>query len=208
MKNLRVVFSLVVGIVAPSCTDAPDFDDPSTYEALSEEPSCDSILKNGDFDDGPNSWISTPDETIRDEYDFSHIEFLYAHSGDYFIWLGGEYGVTRTISQTIDVPMYASSLTLEGKTIVGSESEGGPVEDTLTLEILDFETREVLETALSWSNQNTTEGDYWSWRDFRVNIAGDYSGQSIVLRWTSVTNQEANTNFLFDTLTLKTSDCR
>lgn len=208
MTNLRSVLNAVAALSLVSCTNAPDFDDPAVYEAANKEPSCKSLLVNGDFDDGPGAWTSTPNESIRDENDFEHIDFLHASSGRYFLWLGGEYGVTRTISQTVAIPWYASSLRLSGRTIVASEAEDGPVQDTLTLQVLDAQTGALLETVLSWSNQNPTEGDYWSWRDLRVDIQGDYSGQNIVLRWTSVTDASENTNFLFDSLRLKTSDCR
>lgn len=204
----RISLSSAAVVALINCSDIPDFDDPRAFEASDGESSCSNLLVNGDFDDGPEAWTSTPDETIQNENNFPHIDLLYAHSGSYFIWLGGEYGITRTIEQTIFVPGYGSGLTLEGKTFVSSDAAGNPVEDTLKVEVVDAITGSVLSTPLSWSNQNTIGGDNWSWQDFSANVSGDFAWQEVVLRWTSVSTQTDNTNFLFDSLTLKPSSCR
>lgn len=75
------------------------------------------------------------------------------------------------------------------------------------IEVIDPRTGGVLSTVQRWSNLDTNNREDASWRDFRATISEDYSGQTIVLRWTSVTDQTLNTNFLFDTLTLKPSSC-
>lgn len=208
MISKRIRLSGVAVLTLASCTDLPDFDDPrESEESATAQPRCKDLLTNGDFDDGPNSWGPGSSEVIKDEYDYSQSD-IYAHSGDHFAWLGGTLGATRTIEQVIDVPYRASGLRLKGKAIVGSEAETGPVEDTLKLEVLDRTSGAVLETPLSWSNQDPTEGTSWSWRDFRTDIVGDYAGQSIRLRLRSVTNQTNNTNFVFDSLSLKPISCR
>lgn len=200
MNKLRLfLVVLLAGLVG--CSDLPDFDDPRDF-AESEEESCDSLLDNGDFDRGDTSWGTT--DAIKNESSFRDRE-LYAGSGSFFVWLGGDYSVTHTIEQTIDVPRYASALRLDGEHIVGSEADAGGIEDTLRIEVVG--SNGIAETVLSLSNQNPTSGEGWSWRSFSRQISADFSGGRMTLRFTAVTNASLNTNFLFDTLSLKPTSC-
>jgi hypothetical protein len=201
----RILCGAAVALALVGCSDLPDLDDPRELVS-DEQQSCRNFLVNGDFDDGPTSWGISSWDVIADENDYSQTE-IYAHSGDYFAWLGGVYSSARSMEQIVDVPSFATGMTLKGKTIVGSEADMGPVEDTFKLEVLDYESRTVLGTPLSWTNQDPTSGTGWSWRDFRADIFGDHSGQTIVLRWTSVNDAQNNTNFLFDSLRLKKLGC-
>ncbi len=199
MTKLRL-FLIVVFAGLVGCSDLPDYDDPRDF-VESEEESCDNLLDNGDFDRGDTSWGAT--DAIKNESSFRDRE-LYAGSGSFFVWLGGDYSVTQTIEQTIDVPRYASALRLDGEHIVGSEADAG-IEDTLRIEVIGSTGTE--ETVLSLTNQDPTSGDGWSWRSFSRQISTDFSGGRMTLRFTAVTNATLNTNFLFDTLSLKPASC-
>jgi len=199
MTILRLFLSLSLGGLV-GCSDLPDYDDPRDF-VESEEESCDNLLDNGDFDRGDASWGTT--DAIKSESSYRD-RGLYAESGSFFVWLGGDYSVTQTMEQTVDVPRYAKALRLDGEHIVGTEADAGSIEDTLRIEVVGFNGS--AETVLSLSNQNPTPGEGWTWRNFSRQI-GDFSGGSMTLRFTAMTNATLNTNFLFDTLSLKPASC-
>jgi hypothetical protein len=207
------LLSACTAIALVSCSDLPNVDDPR--DLLSEQdpseqdpPSCDDLLENGDFDKGRVSWDTNADNIIYDDTDLPPDITIEAHSGSYFAWLGGALSVTRKLSQRVDALPRASALKLKGKYFVASESLSS-VEDTLTMDVVEAATGRVLATPLSLSNVNPTQSGstVFSWHDLSLDISSDHSTQGFLLRITSVTDAANNTNFLFDTLTLKPSSC-
>ncbi|MBA2542274.1 MAG: hypothetical protein H0V17_21715 [Deltaproteobacteria bacterium] len=190
------------------CTDLPDFDDPRAHEAEEAVDSCDDLLVNGDFDDGATvGWSANADNII---FDADTVEQIYAYSGRYFAWLGGELSVTRNLTQELSVPAGATSLRLEGKYSVAAESETGPVEDTFKIELYNSGGM-LVSTPLTLSNTTWTIGggdDFFRWSDLVVNINTEaVAGQRAKLRLVSVNDSLNNTNFLFDSLSLRSTGC-
>ncbi|HEY5920312.1 MAG TPA: hypothetical protein VIV11_01520 [Kofleriaceae bacterium] len=196
----RIVTVLVIGFAG--CTDLPDHDDPR--EVPDEELSCDNLLANGDLDSGTGSWVAKPTDVIVDDRSLP-VE-LSAHSGNYFAWLGGAPSATRSLQQKITVPESVAMLSLRGKVFVGTESTAGYAEDTLLVQLLgNVET--VLLTPKTLSNVDETRPGSSSviWTDFQVAIAKP-AGVAW-LRLISMNDATNNTNFFFDTLTLKPAGC-
>lgn len=205
MISIRL-FAVVLLAVA-GCTDLPDYDDPRMHEAETAADNCDDLLVNGDFDDGSVGWKATPADIIFDDTDISPT--IRADSGDYFAWLGGDFSVTRTISQEIQVPTNAAVLRLRGKYVVVAETETGPVEDTFKLELYNsagmLQSTPLMLTNTTW----TIPGDgIFEWSDLDVKInTGAAAGERALLRLSSTNDGQNNTNFLFDSLSLRGSAC-
>jgi hypothetical protein len=203
MISIRILFAVCA---VAGCTDLPDYDDPRGHAAETVDP-CDELLVNGDFDDGPVGWQANPGDVIYDDAEISPT--IYAHSGSHFVWLGGSYSVTRSLSQELQIPANTTRLTLEAKYIVAAEAENGPVEDTFKLELLDNSGR-LVSTPLMLTNTTwtLTADDPFQWSDLDVTINTDTTaGQRAVLRMVSVNDSQNNTNFLFDSLRLRSSAC-
>ncbi len=205
--SIRInLLAALAGVAGAGCTDLPDFDDPRAHEAGEAVENCDDLLINGDFDDGAMGWQTNADNII---FDADQVEQVYAYSGRYFAWLGGVLSATRNLSQDFQVPAGAASLRLEGKYSVASETESGPVEDTFKIE-LSNNAGMVVSTPLMLSNTTWTirSDGVFQWDDLAVTINTQaVAGQRAKLRLVSVTDFQNNTNFMFDSLSLRSSAC-
>ena len=195
---MRILFILALA----GCTELPDHDDPR--QVPDEEVSCDNLLANGDLDSGAVSWLAKPVDVIVDDRSLP-VE-LSAHSGNYFVWLGGAVSVTRSVQQTITVPESVTMLSLRGKLFVATESMASYAEDTLRIEMLG-PVDTVLLTAKTLSNVDQTRPGSSSviWADFQVPIAKPVGVAK--LRLISMNDASNNTNFFFDTLSLVPAEC-
>jgi hypothetical protein len=207
MISIRLFAVVLLTVAVAGCTDLPDYDDPRMHEAETAADSCDDLLVNGDFDDGAVGWKATPADIIYDDAEISPT--IRADSGDYFAWLGGEFSVTRSISQEIQLPTNVTVLKLRGKYSVAAETESGPVEDTFKLEL--YNSAGMLQSTPLMLNNTawTISGDgIFEWSDLDVTInAGAVAGQRALLRLISTNDGQNNTNFLFDSLSLRGSAC-
>ncbi len=196
----------LIALALTGCTDLPDFDDPRAHQAGEAADNCDDLLVNGDFDDGAVGWQANADNII---FDTDNIDQIHPYSGRYIAWLGGEFSVTRNLTQELSIPSGASSLRLEGKYSVAAASESGPVEDTFKLELYNS-AGALLSTPLMLSNTTWTisSEDVFQWSDLSITINTQaVAGQRAKLRLVSVTDGQNNTNFLFDSLSLRSSSC-
>ena len=204
MASIRIC---LVAFTAAGCTDLPDFDDPRMHEAEEVAANCDDLLVNGDFDDGAVGWQANATDIIFDDTDIAPT--IYADSGGYFAWLGGLPSSMRNISQELAIPAGATSLRLKGKYSVATETESGPVEDTFKIELYNSAGM-LVSTPLMLTNTTWTIGgdDVFQWSDLDVTITTQaIAGQRAKLRLGSVNDGQNNTNFLFDSLSLRSSAC-
>jgi len=198
---------LVAVCTIAGCTDLPDFDDPRAHEAGEAIDNCDDLLVNGDFDDGAVGWQVNADDIIYDDANIAPT--IYADTGGYFAWLGGLPSSMRNLSQELSVPAGVMSLTLEGKYSVATETESGPVEDTFKIELYNS-AGSLISTPLMLTNTTWTIGadDSFRWSDLEVTINTQaIAGQRAKLRLVSVNDSLNNTNFLFDSLSLRSNAC-
>ncbi|MBA3457576.1 MAG: hypothetical protein H0T42_31130 [Deltaproteobacteria bacterium] len=205
MTTIRIVLSasLLLG-----CTDLPDHDDPRALEL--EEDTCEDLLDNGDFDDGDVVWKVNRDNIIFTNSEVPQGATMRADSGTRFAWLGGETSTTRSLAQDVGVPGSATRLRLRGRYFVAAETETGPVEDTLKIEVADAATGAVRVTPLVLNNtMATVRGDGpFRWTDLDLQIdSSQVAGKRATLRFISTNDGQNNTNFLFDSLTLRSSTC-
>ncbi len=203
------LLSVCAAIALVSCTDLPDVDDPRDF-ALEDLPvSCADLLDDGNFDRGGAAWEVNASDIITDDTELPPETVIQAHSGSHFAWLGGVPSATRKLSQRVDTVPGARALKLKGKYFVATESVTR-VEDTLVIEIVDAATSRILATPMSLSNVNPTHpgnSSAFSWVDLSLEISVDNSTPAFVLRFTSVNDAVNNTNFMFDSMTLKPSSC-
>ena len=124
------------------------------------------------------------------------------HSAPNKAWMGGivapaGQNVTDVLYQDVAIPMGTSSLVLTYQYVVGSQETGTTVYDRGYVDLLKTDGTP-LESVQQMTNATTNS----AWAAFTKTFAGNYSGQTVRLRFTS-TNDDFNvTNFFFDTIAL------
>ena len=190
--------------------DADASPDPAPVPAdAAPAPSCGAavgeLLANGNFDGISSSpWIESSGAAPPYALRVSQAELapltVAPHSGSHAVWLGGyladaQSSGTDSLSQEVVVPAAATgALTVTGAFWAVSE-ESQQAWDTLRLE-LRSPGGALLEVLGQWSNLD--EGAGWSY--FSRAAVGDYSGETVLLRWESQVDDSLNTNFFLDSL--------
>jgi hypothetical protein len=166
------------------------------------------LLANADFDLGPGSWDETSGggfPLITSQDDVTGVD---ADSGTFLTWLGGYLpttglSATDIFFQDVAVPGDATPMTVTGKIFVDSAETLGLPFDTLVLELVNASSGALLEEVDTWSNLDATP----AWVDINANIAGNYAGQTVRLRFTADFDATQASSFLLDTLALSTTSC-
>jgi hypothetical protein len=131
------------------------------------------------------------------------------HTAPYKMWLGGLIApagtnVTSFVYQDITVPANTTQLVITGYHVVGTtETTTTTAYDTSTVAVTQTNGTPI-ETVLSLSNLTNTGT---AWLAFSHTFATNLSGQTVRLRFTSTNDDSFNTNFFFDTFSLKATHC-
>jgi len=150
-------------------------------------------IVNGDFEDGATGW----DEYSTHGWDVivstsALPEYVAPHSGDWAVWLGGDYDETSQVRQQVDVPAGAPYLTywhwIDSADLCGYDRAGVNIADTAVDEY--------------WLCAAENTG---GWVEHSVDLS-DYAGQSVLLTIYSVTDSSLNSNLFVDDVSIHSSD--
>lgn len=163
-------------------------------------------LTNPAFDSTPRGtgWVQDPIDNsypiITGDGDFAE------HTAPYKAWMGGFVAssgqVTDVMTQQVVFPADTTSVTLTGYYAVGTEETGSTAYDTASVALVDM--NDVLvENALVLSNLTPTT----TWTAFSKTFTTNVAGRTLKLRFTSSADDSYNTNFFFDSMSLKATHC-
>ena len=148
------------------------------------------LIQNGGFESGSTPWaLSSP--SVYNLYN-------YAHSGSYYLWLGGDNG-TDTAYQTVTIPADATAAALSFYyNINSSEPSSYGAYDTFTATIRNTG-NSVLATIANWSNLNGTSPGNPYYYQQTYNLL-PYKGSTIRVYFVSSCHLAGNqtTNFRVD----------
>lgn len=135
---------------------------------------------------------------------------LAAHSAPYRAWMGGITGddifassATDGLYQDVQVPAGTTSLVFTGNYDVRTSETGTTVYDRGDVGLTKTDGTP-LESIISLTNAAPTT----AWTSFSKTFAGNYSGQTIRLRFTTTNDIINATSFYFDTFTLTATYCQ
>jgi hypothetical protein len=133
-----------------------------------------------------------------------------AQSTPYKAFMGGITGedegvstVTDQIYQDVVVPANTTQLVLTGYYVVGTTESGTTVYDTASVDLLQTNGTPI-ENVMTLNNVTTTPA---AWQPFTHTFTHNVSSQTVRFRITSTNDITNNTNFFFDTLSLKATHC-
>jgi hypothetical protein len=151
-------------------------------------------LANGDFEAGPDgSWTEYSQNgwpLIVNDFGPSSVT---PHSGDWAVWLGGDYDEVAELSQQVSIPAGATSLFLTYWYWIASEDWCGY--DHGWFEINGAK----LKTYALCSSSNTG-----GWVKQTVSV-GSYAGQTVTIKFHVDTDSSLNSNFFLDDVAFQTS---
>lgn len=167
------------------------------------------LLVNGDFEAGKSAgWVSESEwpgiDLIVPKTDAALMaEGVAPYAGNYLAWLGGipdndwDHYITM-ISQYVEIPEDASSLTLSGRYFVKSIDDPGDIYD---VSYLEFDLNdEVAWQAFALTNQSTTNG--WVSFSKTTNDLDELRGETTLFYAYARTDLTGKTSFFLDTLSL------
>jgi len=135
---------------------------------------------------------------------------LAAQSAPYRAWMGGITGddifassATDGLYQDVQVPAGTTSLVFTGKYDVRTSETGTTVYDRGDVALIKTDGTP-LEAIASLTNAAPTT----AWTSFSKTFAGNYSGQTVRLRFTTTNDIINATSFYFDTFTLTATYCQ
>jgi hypothetical protein len=169
------------------------------------------LLTNPVFDLTPTGtgWTEQPIQNLPGgPYPIITSDGFGAQSVPFKAWLGGAAGsdaspaqssLTDVLYQDVTIPANTTVLAITGFFVVGTtETAGTGIFDTGTLDLIQTNGTPI-ENVMSLNNTTTTA----DWTAFNHTFAASLSGQTVRLRATSTNDITNNSNFFFDTLSLK-----
>lgn len=125
-------------------------------------------------------------------------------------WMGGFTGaekgtasVTDVLYQDVTVPAGTTSLVVTMQYVVGTQETGTTVYDRGYVDLLKTDGTP-LESVIQLTNATTNS----AWAPLSKTFTGNYSGQTVRLRFTSTNDIDGVTNFFFDTVALTATYCQ
>jgi hypothetical protein len=135
---------------------------------------------------------------------------LAAHTAPYKAWMGGITGddigaasATDALYQNVQVPAGTTSLVFTGKYDVRTSETESVVYDRGDVALIKTDGTP-LESIISLTNVTPTT----AWTSFSKTFTGNYSGQTVRLRFTTTNDIINATSFYFDTFTLTATYCQ
>jgi hypothetical protein len=152
-----------------------------------------SIIKNGEFESGSEYWQegSTAGYGI-----ITADSYVTARTGVGYAWMSGYNSGTDTLTQTVNIPSNIVSGLLSFYYQIKSDETANIAYDTLTVEIVDASTGQVLQTIANLSNINKTS--VWT-KSADVDISAR-RGQSVKLVFRSTTDGSNVSSFFIDSV--------
>ncbi|MDH7486816.1 MAG: hypothetical protein QHJ81_11135 [Anaerolineae bacterium] len=153
--------------------------------------SCIDLLLNGDFEQGP----SRPDPWVLGG--FTEVSDQRPHSGHFGVWMGDYQNADDTLYQQVTLPADAGTAELRYWWSMHSVDDIETPYDYLyvTLQAADGTPLAVLETL-----DNTAVRDVWTQASFDLS---DYRGLSLRIHFRCTGNEQFNTGFFLDDVTLE-----
>jgi len=149
---------------------------------LAPEATVTELLPNGDFESGPSVWTEASLNGWALILDSRPVE---PHSGDWLVWLGGDYDEIAYIEQEVTVPSSAPYFKywhwIASEDFCGYDLAGVVVNSTIVVDVYDL------------CDDNDTGG----WVLYSVNMAA-YAGQTIDIQIRVETDDSLNSNLFVD----------
>lgn len=164
------------------------------------------LLTNGNFDDTSGWTANDPSgrPLIYDQTGLNPAQAPQAHSPPNMAWLG--YDVddrTITLSQSLMVPADAVTLTVSGFRLIRTDEDSQSVYDTANL-ALDSSAGRLNLRPQPWSNLDRSN----AWLDFTYTVdAAPYAGTTATFVIHVEMDDDVNTSFFFDTLSVVADVC-
>lgn len=167
------------------------------------------LLGNPAFDLGtPAPWVQ---QNIDNAYPIITNAGFAPQSAPNKAWMGGFTGqekntanVTDVLYQDVAVPAGTSSLVVTFQHAVGTQETTQTIYDRGDVSLLKTDGTP-LENVIQLTNLTTTNG---AWVAHSKTFTGNYSGQTVRLRFTSTNDVINVTNFFFDTVALTATYCQ
>ncbi|RME12483.1 MAG: hypothetical protein D6802_04150 [Ardenticatenia bacterium] len=166
-----------------------------TYLPLIMMPCSSEVIRDGGFELGlPNPYWRTQSNVGSSILD--NTPTPPAHSGTWKAWLGGDNLVNEMLSQTLFIPNGTTNLTLSYWWRVSTLEQTHPF-DTLTVVLRDTNGTllQVVETLTDGDASTTWQQSTWT-------LSNAYAGQTLVLSFETVTDQDDATSFFLDDVSL------
>lgn len=154
------------------------------------------LVQNPGFESGSASWTQTS------RFDLIYNDAAVAHGGSWYAWLGGDDNLTETLSQDIAIPASASDARLQfWYRVSTNETSLSNAYDTMTVSIVSPSTGANLMTVATYSNLTAATG----WAQSLAYDVSSFRGQTIRLKFTSLTDFSNFTSFRIDDVSLSTA---
>ncbi len=153
------------------------------------------LVSNGGFESGSSSWTLSGGASASSAYG-------YAHSGTYYLWLGGAVNENDSAYQTITIPANATAATLSFYYNINSLEGNTVAYDTFSATIRNT-SGTVLATVVNLSNinQDPAGGNpYYHQQTYNLSA---YAGQTIRIYFTSINDSSKVTNFRVDDVSVQ-----
>ena len=164
------------------------------------------LLTNGNFD-GTSGWTAT-DPTgrplIYDQTGLSPAQAPQAHSAPNMAWLGFDVDTsTITLSQSLTVPANAVTLTISGFRQIRSDEDNDSPYDRANISLVNDAVRQDVRPQ-PWSNLDRSS----AWLTFNYTFdAAPFAGATVTFLIHVEMDNDVNTSFFFDTLSVVADVC-
>lgn len=164
-------------------------------------PPCRNLVANGDFEASPagTGWVLSANPPLGAGE--SLVDDFFPHDGNLGAYLGGRDNATDSVSQQVVLPSGVSSLPLKFWWARQTEEQGA-MTDTLKVSLYQADGITLIADIVTYSNEDATDNYVWSPGAFDL-VA--YAGQTVVLRFTALTDVNLPTSFFVDDVSIGSS---
>ena len=165
------------------------------------------LLTNGNFDGASSGWTAndpTSRPLIYDQTGLSAAQAPQAHSPPNMAWLGFDVANSSiTLGQSMTVPANAVTLTVSGFRQIRTDEDNASPYDRANISLVNDSVRQDLRPQ-PWSNQDRSS----AWLSFNYSVdAAPFAGATVVFLIHVEMDDDVNTSFFFDTLSVVADVC-
>jgi len=165
------------------------------------------LLANGNFDGMSSGWTAndpTGRPLIYDQTGLNSAQAPQAHSPPNLAWLGFDVDNSSiTLSQSMTVPANAVTLTVSGFRQIRTDEDNASPYDRANISLVNDTVRQDLRPQ-PWSNQDRSS----AWLSFNYSVdAAAFAGATVVFLIHVEMDDDVNTSFFFDSLSVVADVC-
>ena len=162
------------------------------------------LLSNGAFDDDSAAWLINSSNDLPLLYRWD--DPILATDGvtpdtlDFLALLGDASSEVSLLSQAVEIPAWATTLTATGYVLIRTEESSDQVYDRAFVELGSAAPNEFG----AWTNQSEIDG--WTLFEGTLDVSAS-AGTAVVFRLRATMDSSTSTRFYFDSLTLVAESC-